>query len=204
MSAAFDPHQFDRYFAIVQLVEIGVGSVAGFLVGKVRGAHAPFTAGGFAEKTKRRLNRNELRLAVRQICFAAVKRNYGVLDAGDHQERERMRELARVLEVRGQAGAENGQSRKADFLIAGEAQGQHPACSHADEEDFARVGNSLGDKLRDEIMNKCRIAVRLGARRVGPMAGLRLRVDENRSIRSHHFFEAECPSQPRAFGPAAA
>jgi len=112
--AAFDPHQFDRYFAIVQLVEIGWVPSRVFLVRKVVVLMLPSTPAALLKRPSV-ASTDELRLAVRQICFAAVKGNHGVLGAGDHQERERMRGLARVSRSEGRLAPRTASPAKPIF-----------------------------------------------------------------------------------------
>src|ERR1700720_2053807 len=161
MTAAFGPDRFDRDFAIVQLVEVGTGAIVKVLAGEDGGRHSPDAAGGLAEETERRVDGEKLRLAMRQTGLAAMQGNLGIRGAGDHHEGNRTRRLAGRFEIGWQASRKNGHPREGVFFVASEPQCHRSPSGYANEKDLATVDNSTGDKLRDQITDKDRIAARL-------------------------------------------
>src|SRR5580692_4055778 len=108
---------------------------------------------------------------MRQTYLVTMKRNHGIRGGRDHHEGNRTRRFAGRSKIGRQASPENRHPREDILFVAGEPQSHRSASGYANEKDLAPVGNSTGDELRDQIMDKDRIAARLGSRRVPPMPG---------------------------------
>src|SRR5437660_1000925 len=113
---------------------------------------------------------------MRQTCFAARVRG-----TGNHPEGNRMRRLAGRFKIGREASPENRHPGKDVLFVAAEPQSHRSPSGYANEKDLAPVGNSTSDKLRDQITDKDRIAVRLGSRRIPPMPGEWFRIDQHRT-----------------------